>query len=306
MRFLVTGINGFVGRHLAAELLGAGHSVRGFGYPDTNDIHNQIEYDPADIRDQAQLNALIAHRKPDACIHLAGIAAPSLAEMNPQATFTVNTLGTINLLRALKDHAPECRTLCVSTAQVYGSRRQDCEPVDENTPLRPENIYAITKAAADEAALAFGTVHGIPVMTARPHNHIGPGQSNDFAVAAFAGQVKKLALGEIKQITVGNLESRRDLTDVRDVVRAYRMLCELGTPGQAYNIASGCCVSMREILDRLCRLARVEADYKIAPELFRPTDTSLSLDTAALKQATGWHPVISLDQSLADIMDSLQ
>lgn len=294
MKFLVTGINGFVGRHLASELQEAGHSVCGF------------DYDTADIRNQAQLEVLVKEHIPDACIHLAGIAAPSFAEENPAETFAVNTLGTLNLLKAVKTHAPECRTLCVSTAQVYGSRKLTDEAVDENAPLRPENIYAITKAAADEAALAYGMVQGIPVMTARPHNHIGAGQSDDFAVAAFARQAKKLACGETSCITTGNLESQRDLTDVRDVVRAYRLLCERGTPGKAYNIASGNCVSMHIVLERLCHLANVEMKYRTDSELFRPTDSSLRLNTEAIQRATGWQPAISLDQSLADIMESLQ
>ncbi len=222
---------------------------------------------------------------------------------NPDLVLSVNVRGTLNLLEAFRRHAPSARFLFVSTAQVYGMREEPAA-LDEEAPLAPLSMYAVSKAAADLAALAHAVHYGMPVMTARPSNHTGPGQAPRFAVAAFARQVREIAAGlRPAVIRTGNRESLRDFSDVRDVVRAYRLLLERGTPGRAYNIAGRTQVRIGDVLDRLCHLAGITPRIEDDPALMRPTDRAPVLDTARLRAETGWAPVYELDQTLRDMLD---
>lgn len=301
MRTLVTGVNGFVGGHAAAELRRGDHRVVGSDRdPAAPDADR--EYVPADVTDAAAMDALVQGVRPDACLHLAGLAAPADADADPARAYAVNTLGTIHLLAAVRRHAPTARVLVVSSAHVYGAPGGD-GPLSEDAPLRPASLYAASKAAADEAALLCGRRFGLHCMTARPTNHIGPGQSPGFVVPAFAHQLLAIRRGEGEAVLrVGNLDSRRDFLDVRDVVRAYRLLLEAGAAASAYNIAGGRPVAVRDILDALCRLTGVHPRIEIDPARFRPTDRALRLDASRLVAHTGWRPAIPLEQTLADVI----
>ena len=213
-------------------------------------------------------------------------------------------LGTINILETFKEIRPDGRILVVSTGLVYASSGAG-KALDEAAPLRPANMYAISKAAADLAALGYAESFGMPVITARPNNHTGPGQSERFVVPGLISRVKAIAGGHSAPVLqVGNMDSERDFCDVRDVARAYRLLIESGQAGLAYNIASCNRVSIREILDDICRLAGVSVETHIDPDRYRPTDYSPLLDTSRIAGDVSWHPEIERAQTLRDMLQA--
>lgn len=302
MNILVTGCNGFVGRHAAAVLRQAGHEVTGSDIAcPPGDAPPCI---PMDVCDLDSILGVLADVRPDAVLHLGGIAFVPLGWTEPQRIFSVNTIGTLNLLDAVRRKTPAARVLVVTSAEVYGSRPAPA-PLTEDSPYRPDNIYGVAKAAADQSALLYAGRHGLDVMVARPSNHIGPGQSKNFVSSAFAAQLAAIAKGAPPVMHVGNLDQRRDFTDVRDVARAYALLLAKGTSGRAYNIASGRMTPVRDILDTLCDIAKTTPKIEIDPDLFRPTDNRPSYNTARLRDDVGWQPEIPLRQTLADIFADL-
>ena len=303
MKVLVTGCTGFVGRHVMAALRDAGHAAVGsdIGSP----AGGTSTYLPMDVRDPDSIASVLADMAPDAILHLGGIAFVPLGWTQPQRVFHVNTIGTLNVLDAVRQHRPSARILVVTSAEVYGSHPAPA-PLAEDAPYRPDNIYGVAKAAADHAALLYAAHHRLDVMVARPSNHIGPGQSKDFVSSAFAGQLAAIAAGAAPRMRVGNLDQRRDFTDVRDVARAYVRLLERGRTGLAYNIASGQLMPVRALLDGLCDIAQVRPQIEVDPALFRPNEDRPSYDTARIRAHVGWQPEIPLRQTLeavfADIL----
>lgn len=294
MKILVTGSHGFVGKFIAAELVAHGHQ------PLMHDRlpHAEVQFD---VTDSVAAMKAIAELKPDACIHLAAMAHVPTCDKNPKTAYEINVGGTLNLLEAFRAHAPQARFLFVSTSLIYGNKPRET-PLDENANCEPDHAYGITKLSADLSTLLYHRRYGMPVMTVRPANHIGPGQSPDFVVPSFAKQLREIAAGKTEpRMSVGNLDSTREFTDVRDVARAYRLLLERGVAGSAYNLSSGRFVTIRWILDKLCEIAGVKPEIVVDPKFFRPTDTQPSLDWSRLARDTGWHPEIPLEQSLADI-----
>jgi len=303
MKVLITGAAGFVGRHVASELRQNGDE------PVLYDKVPVAGTDPSyvgDLEDLQSLRACVEQEQPDACIHLAGIAFVPAGWSDPARMIQVNVTGTLNLLETFRAHAPRSRILVISSAEVYG-RSARPEPIRESDSLTPSNLYAVSKIAADTSALLYHSHYGMEVMTARPQNHIGPGQARQFVVSAFAEQLIALrtAKGSDPRMKVGNLESQRDFTDVRDVARAYRLLLRQGHAGEAYNIASGHMVPIRVILDHLCHHAGIHPRLEIDADLFRPTDQPSLLSMEKIFAHTGWAPSIPLEQSLADVFDAI-
>lgn len=302
MRILVTGAGGFVGRHLCRELLSHGHTVFGM---DTEKSTADIPITQGDIRSEGDCLNAIESCSPDACIHLAGIAFVPLGWSNPQLVYSVNLQGTVQLLDTFRKAAPEARILVVSSGEIYGTQPSDT-PLTESAPLRPENIYACSKAAADTTALLYAAHHNQAVMTARPDNHSGPGQPTSFVVPSFARQLSDISKGHhAPTMAVGNLESSRAFCDVRDVCTAYRLIIEKGTAGKAYNIASEQHVKIRTLLEKLCSIAGVQPEIKVHSDFFRPTDSRPALSTRQLRSELNWAPSFSLDATLRDIYSSL-
>jgi GDP-4-dehydro-6-deoxy-D-mannose reductase len=292
VRALVTGAAGFVGRHLVAQLEAAGDEV--------------IETDREqglDILDLDGLAALFGDGRPEVVYHLAGQADVGGSWSRPVETFRVNAEGTMNVLLAAADAGVD-RVLAVASADVYGQVPTDELPIGEDRPLRPHSPYGASKAAADLIALQAHLGRGLGVIRARPFNHLGPGQSDRFVASALASRIAHNELDGGDRIPVGDLTPRRDFTDVRDVVRAYRLLVERGEPGEAYNVCSGTDVSVQEIADRLVALADLPMTLATDPDLLRPVDTPvLRGDPTRLREATGWTPEIPLEQTLADVLD---
>lgn len=292
MRALVTGAAGFVGRHLVAWLEHEGDEV--------------IETDRhlgTDVLDPEALRRLLTDTRPDAVYHLAGQADVGGSWTSPTETFRANAEGTLNVLVAALGAGVE-RVLAVSSGDVYGRVPGEELPIGEDRPLRPVSPYGASKAAADVVALQAHLGHGLAVVRARPFNHLGPGQSDRFVAAALASRIARNELEGLDAVPVGNLSPRRDFTDVRDVVRAYRLLVERGEAGEAYNVCSGLDMAVQDVADRL--VARAERPMALVadPELARPVDTPvLRGDPTKLQEATGWTPEITLDQTLADVLD---
>lgn len=292
MKAFVTGGHGFVGRWLLEHLAEAGDSVVA---PHASEL---------DVLDGSGMAAAMGSAAPDVVYHLAGFAHVGQSWEQPDETFRVNALGTLHVLEAARLCGTAPRVVVVSSSEVYGRVGVGDLPVAESAPVRPVSPYAASKAAAEVLAVQAFLGRGVPAVVARPFNHAGPGQSPDFVVSAFAHRVAAaLAAGE-RRLVVGNLSSRRDLTDVRDVVRAYRLLAERGEPGETYNICSGVDVAIEDLVRRLCALAGApDMALEVDPALLRPADVPvLRGDPAKLVAATGWRPEIPLDQTLADTL----
>jgi GDP-4-dehydro-6-deoxy-D-mannose reductase len=292
---LVTGASGFVGRHFC-ELIRSTQDWRAFGTPADFDLHD-------DDKVERVIDALPA--APDAVLHLAAQSNVPQAFASPEATFDVNFLGTLRLLKALKRSGFRGRFLFAGTADAYGLVPDNELPVDENRPLRPRNPYAVSKAAAENLVYQWSQTEGLDAVIARPFNHIGPGQDERFAVGAFARQVAEIALGRRgSTIEVGDIEVTRDFTDVRDVVRAYLALFVHGERGHVYNIGSGTEIRLGDLLNRLIQLANIEALVVSDPQRMRPAEQRrMRAETHRIREASGWRPSFSLDQTLVDTLN---
>ena len=302
MRVLVTGSQGFVGRHLINELRRRDWVIGAFDLAPASGQCAGINYHQGDIQDRQAVENAVKLFSPEACIHLSGLAFVPEGWTNTEALFSINALGTIHLLEACRKHAPSAKALVISSAEVYG-RQTDQRPADENDPLHPDNPYAISKAAADQITLLYARQYSLHAMVARPGNHIGPGQSTNFAVSSFARQLGDIAARKKKPvIKVGNLDSKRDFTDVRDVARAYLLLIEKGRAGEAYNIASSREISINSILNMLCEITGIKPVIEVAPERYRQPEQRPRLNTAKIAHEVGWKPEINLETTLRDIM----
>ncbi|MGH7728528.1 MAG: NAD-dependent epimerase/dehydratase family protein [Vulcanimicrobiaceae bacterium] len=312
MRALVTGGNGFVGRHLVAALRERGDEVVVAGRP-----HDGGSVDLAlELGDAASVREVVAGARAEVVFHLAGIAFVPEASADPLRAYDINALGTVRLIEALRsvgpaataaplsDHASP-RLIYASSGEVYGVRVPGEMPLDERVVPQPVTPYAASKLAAEAIVLAAHRTYGIPGIVARPFNHIGPGQDARFAAAGFAQRLAEIAAGAEPVLLVGNLEAQRDFTDVRDVVRAYLALVERGAPGEVYNVASGSAVPIRELLRRLITIAHVPVEIREDPARLRPSDAPLICGSSAkLRAATGWAPAIPLERSLRDAYDA--
>jgi GDP-4-dehydro-6-deoxy-D-mannose reductase len=292
MRALVTGASGFDGRHLIAHLETEGDDVVAI------DRHTGI-----DILDEDSVRKAIGEARPDVVYHLAAWSDVGGSWSDPMAVFRVNAEGTLRVLQACSEHDIE-RVLLVGSADVYGPVTEDELPLTENSPLRPASPYAVSKAAADLLGLQAWLGHQLGVVRIRAFNHHGPGQTARFVAAALAERVARNEAAGESTVTVGNLSARRDFTDVRDVVVAYRLLAERGGPGEAYNVCTGTAVSIQQIADILMRLASIPMRLETDPSLSRPVDVPVLLgDNTKLREATGWRPTISLEATLSDTLD---
>jgi len=291
VRALITGAEGFVGRYLRAHLEQAGDEVYGID-----------RADGPDLLDGAALAAVVSSIEPDAVYHLGGWSDVGASWSEPLDTFRVNAEGTLNVLQACRDRP--VRVLVISSADIYGKVTLAELPLTEDSPLRPVSPYAASKVAADQLALQAWLGFGLETIRARAFNHLGPGQTNRFVAPALAERVATCELDGTEVVTVGNLTPRRDFTDVRDVVRAYRLLITDGEPGEAYNVCSGIDLPISDLADRLVHLADRPVRLETDPSLQRPVDVPvLRGDAGKLHKITGWSPEISLDQTLHDLLD---
>jgi GDP-4-dehydro-6-deoxy-D-mannose reductase len=302
MRVLVTGAAGFVGSWLVRDLVGDGHSVHAAGQPGHAFPADRggAEWVEMDVTSADSVADAVERAAPDAVFHLAGQASVGDSFHDPLGTWDVNATGTLRIAQALPKGA---RLLLVASAEAYGAVPEAEQPIGEDRPLRPCNPYAASKAAAEMAALQAGESGGIEVVIARSFNHTGPGQDVRFALASFAQLARIRAGGAEPVLHVGNLSARRDLLDVRDVVRAYVTLMQSGAPGRVYNVCSGVARSMQAAVDELVEISGTRARLEVDPERVRPVDVPLLLGDNARLRGLGWAPAIPFRQTLSDLLE---
>jgi GDP-4-dehydro-6-deoxy-D-mannose reductase len=293
MKAAVTGSSGFVGRHLVPYLRACGDDVL------TIDRNGNP---PVDVTDAAQVRAVLRTARPDAVYHLAALSHVGRSWDSPETVFRVNALGALNVLQACAD-AGVGRVLVAGSADVYGAVAEEDLPLTEEAPIRPITPYGASKAAADVLALQAFLGDGLPTLRVRAFNHTGPGQSTSMLVPGLARRVADAEQSGGSKISVGNLDVVRDLSDVRDVVRAYRLLVERGEPGEAYNVCSGRGVSVRDVAGKMLSMSDAPLEPVMDPELVRPVDVPRLVGSPdRLNAATGWTPEIELDRTLEDVL----
>lgn len=290
MRAFVTGASGFVAGWLVRHLRAAG------------DVVETVD-ESIDIADGPAMKERVLAAAPEAIYHLAAWTHVGQSWEHPEEVFRVNALGTFHLLRAAEACPSKPRVLLIGSAEVYGSVKPEQLPLSEDAPLLPVTPYAVSKVAAEYLGVQAYLGYGVPVIRVRAFNHIGPGQHQSFVVPALVERMREARAEGRRRIPVGNLSPRRDFTDVRDVVRAYRLLVEGGQPGEAYNVCSGREVSIGHLAERLVDLTGGDLELVPDPELERPVDVPVLVgDRSRIGAATGWEPAIDLDQTLADVL----
>jgi len=298
VRALITGVNGFVGKYLVQELQEKGYSVCGIGMGPFNLAG--VHYKEVNILDRLELEQAMKELNPDIVFHLAGLASVSHSWRDPKASFEVNVIGTINLLESLKWREVQS-IVYVGSSEIYGPGRRIGEKFCETTSPNPQSPYATSKYAAERIALQLGQAYKLPVILTRPFNHIGVGQNEGFVVPDFARQILE-ASKRGESIRVGRLDVYRDLTDVRDIVRAYRLLAEKGLEGETYNICSGVGRKISDILD-LMRMEYGNLNVELDESKMRPVENIYSVgDNNKIRTAIGWEPLYPIEDSLRGVL----
>lgn len=300
MRCLVTGASGFVGSHLVEHLLAEGDEVVGgiFGAG----VPLSCPTVSLDVTDMNDCRRVLSEVQPDAIYHLAGIASPPSVSQNVAASLSVNVGGVHAVLSAAAELARPPQVLVVSSGEVYGKAGSLGVPISEETPPEPWNDYALSKVMAEEVAHLFQRRGDVPIVIARPFNHTGPGQSDSFVVSAFARQLAAIhADKQPPHVRVGNLAARRDFSDVRDIVRAYRLLVTCGAMG-IFNVASGRSISIREVLDLLVLSSGLSIRVEQDPARMRPAEVPEIVGSFdKLHAATGWCPTIPIEDTIRSV-----
>ena len=305
---LITGITGFAGSYLAHELLNNGYDIIGT-YLTQRGKENLPEKDKYNLRNVNLLDAnatkeLIEEEKPDYLYHLAGLTSPKESFANPKETISTNTSAQINLLEAIKKSHLDTKILVVSSAEVYGLVTEKDLPMNEETPFKPTNPYAVSKLAQDFLGLQYFLSEKLHIVRVRPFNHIGPRQSPNFVVSAFAKRIVNIERGKEKVMKVGNLNSKRDFTDVEDMVKAYRLALEMGEPGEVYNLGSGKSYSISQILNILISFSNVKIQVEQDEGLMKRTDDpKLLCDYSKFQKLTNWNPQIPIEKTLENTLD---
>ena len=311
MRALLTGITGFVGRHLAGHLAAARPGIELVGVRRWTSAAEGVAADaPAvrlvegDLLDAPSLLRAVDTSGPEVVFHLAASSSVASSWNTPAEMFQTNVLGTLHLLEAVRRHAPTATVVVACSAESYGQVASADLPLGEEQPLRPVSPYAVTKAAVDMLAYQYHRAFGLRTVRLRLFNTCGPGQADRFVVAALARQLAEIEAGRRPPtLRVGNLSAVRDFVDVRDVAAAYLAAAERALPGEAYNVATGAGHPVRELVERLLAIAGTAAEVSVDAGRLRPTDiAALVGDATRFRQATGWRPGVPFERTLADTL----
>lgn len=312
MRVLITGITGFAGSHLADYILENHPDVRLYGLvrwrsrmENILHIQEKIELFEADLKDIVSLRKSLAEIKPDRIFHLAAQSFVPFSWKCPAETFAINAIGQINLFEAILSLGLSPKIQVAGSSEEYGLVNSDEVPMREENPLRPLSPYAVSKVAQDFLAWQYFKSYGLRTVRTRGFNHTGPRRGEVFICSNFAKQIAEIEKKKREPVIfVGNLEAKRDFTDVRDTVRAYWLSLEKGEEGEVYNIGKGKTCSMKEVLDILLSKSKVHVKIEVDSKRLRPSDVPVLLsDCTKFRKLTGWEPKIPFSQSLQDLLD---
>ena len=299
---LVTGAAGFAGRHLVRLLSGTCELIGWARSAPAADLGSLARWYEVDLRDRDRVRTLIRELRPARIFHLAGSAHVGESTADPAKAFANNVLATHHLFDALRRAAAGSRVVVAGSAAVYASSDA---PLDEDAPIGPANPYALSKFAQEELGRRAILEDGLDVIVTRPFNHTGPGQSASYMAPSVARQIAMIERGQLEPVLrIGNTRPMRDVSDVRDVVRAYDALMHLEAPAVIYNVASGIGRSVQQILDTLLGRARVDIRIEVDPERLRSNDPPMLVgDASRLTAATGWVPEIPFEQTVTELLD---
>jgi GDP-4-dehydro-6-deoxy-D-mannose reductase len=312
MKVLITGITGFAGSHLADYILDNHRDAQVYGIirwrsrmENILHIENRIHLMEADLKDMASLKKCLTEVQPDRIFHLAAQSFVPTSWKCPAETFAINAIGQINLFEAILSLGISPKIQIAGSSEEYGLVNSDEVPMKETNPLRPLSPYAVSKVAQDLLGWQYFKSYGLKVVRTRGFNHTGPRRGDVFICSNFAKQIVEIEKQKREPVIyVGNLEARRDFTDVRDMVRAYWLCLEKGEPGDVYNLGSEKTYSIQEVLDMLLEISGVEVKIEVDPERLRPSDVPVLLaDSSKFKKLSEWEPRISFNQSLQDLLE---
>ena len=304
MKALIIGGAGFVGGYLIRELRSSGWEVSATCL-ENEKISEDCTVRTLDILKKDDIQPLIEELRPDVIYHLAAQSSVALSWKRPQLTAEINVIGTINVLETIRDSGTNARTLLIGSGEEYGFIRPDSCPLKESEPLLPGNIYAATKACQGMLGGIYARAYKMDIVMVRAFNHSGPAQAPIFVISDFCKQIAEAEKGlREPEMKVGNLSAKRDFTDVRDVVRAYRLLGEKGVFGRTYNIGRGKAVEIQYILDTALSMARLPINVTADPARMRASDIPvIEPDTSLIYADTGWKAEITMEQTIADTLD---
>lgn len=308
MKALIIGAAGFVGGHLINHLCSI-NNIEAFATKLkaeqlNNDCLNKENVFDLDICDSIQVKAVLNGIKPDYIFHLAAQSSVSLSWKEPALTYNINVIGTINILEAIRVLELAPRILVIGSAEEYGRVEPSDLPINENVPIRPSNPYAVSKASQEAVARLYLHAYNIDIVMVRAFNHIGPGQSTAFAIPDFAKQIVDIVNKRKEPVLyTGNLGVKRDFTDVRDIVEGYWKLVQKGRTGEVYNIGSGKSYNIKELVHMMIKLSGENIEVKTVPDKYRLVDIpELVADIRKIKSQILWEPMISIEQSIKDIL----
>ena len=310
-KILITGINGFVGSHLAEYILNNnlgevyGTYRKNEDFSNIKEIRNKIELVECNITDSYGVDKTITEVNPDYIFHLAAQAFVPSSWKSPVETMNTNIIGSLNLFEAIKKNNKKIVIQIAGSSEEYGLVKEDEIPITEDNPLRPLSPYGVSKVAMDLLGYQYNQSYGLKIIRTRAFNHEGPRRGESYVTSNFAKQVALIEAGKQEPVLkVGNLEAKRDYTDVRDVVRAYWLAAEKGEPGEVYNIASGKAYKIQAIVDILKKLTKKDFDVKQDPKRLRPSDVQILLgDSSKFRKQTGWKPKIPFEKTMEDLLN---
>ncbi len=309
---LITGITGFAGSHLAELLLNSGHEVWGTTRPrsqaeNLDTIKNKLHLEDADLLDSHSLYTIVSKIKPDYIFHLAAQSFVQSSWASPANTMELNIVGSVHLFEAVRRAGLDSVIQIACSSEEYGLVYENELPIKETNPLRPQSPYAVSKVAMDYLGYQYFMSYGLKIIRTRGFNHTGPRRGEVFVTSNFARQIAEIEIGKKEPtIEVGNLDSHRDWTDVRDMVKGYLLSVEKGEPGEVYNICSEKAVKIKDMLDMLIAMSNVKGKIKIVEDQsrMRPSDVPVLLgDCSKFRQATGWKPEIPFERTMKDLLN---
>lgn len=297
MKVLITGSEGFIGKHLRAEFENAGYDV----------IRCDLMADPGivplNILDADMTREVLSEMQPDYLINMAGQANVGFSWKKPQFTFELNTIGVVNILEAVREVNPKMRVVVMGSSDEYGVLREKGANVTEDIPINPMTPYAISKQAQELFAQLYCRSYGMNICMTRQFNLGGAGQAKGFMLSDFASGIVDVEKGRKQFLSVGNLASARDFTHVKDACRAIRLIAEKGHAGEVYNVSSGVTWTVQDVLDRMISMAKVRIDVRQDPGRMRPSDTPVICGNhGKLTEHTGWEPELTMDDILQDVL----